>query len=275
MLVVRRSQLVCARVVESNRAEHYTDPWLRKQSGAYLRLLAAQITACEKAIATQLAADAAMQTRAARLQQVPGIGPTVAAVLQAHLPELGTVADGEAAALAGLAPYNRDSGTFQGVRFVRGGRPQVRTALYMAALTALRFDPILRAFYQRLTAAGKPKMVALTAVMRKLLVLLNRLLRNPNFKLQGTTAPADAEPPTGNPAAPGEAALTEAAPTAEAATAEAAPTGTPSATSATASPTTPTPQLVREKRAQRCSNLTQKLAKPRSVSSYVKKPLAS
>jgi transposase len=268
MLVVRRSQLVAARVVESNRAEHYTEPLLRKQSGAYLRLLGTQITACEKAIAAQLAADATMQARAIRLQQVPGIGPAVAAVLQAHLPELGAVTDGEAAALAGLAPYNRDSGTFQGVRFVRGGRPQVRTALYMAALGAIRFDPILRAFYQRLTAAGKPKMVALTAVMRKLLVLLNRLLRKPDFKLRAATAPAKPAAAT-TPAATNDAPLTaDAAPGTE--------NALPAPVSSSSAPPAPQPQNGFEKSARNAPSMpSQKLAKPQSVPSYVKKPLAS
>ena len=184
VLVGRRAQLVTLRVAELNHAEHYTDQLLRRQSRALLALLDKQIAACEREIAAQLTEDAAMKTRAERVQEVPGIGPTVAAILQAHMPELGTLTDGEAAALAGLAPYNRDSGPHQGVRFIRGGRGSVRCALYMAALSAIRHDPILREFYGRLRAAGKVKMVALTAVMRKLVVLLNRLLKNPQFKLQ-------------------------------------------------------------------------------------------
>lgn len=183
-LVSRRAQLVETSVAERNRSDHYTDKLLRQQSRQHVALLARQLAQCERAIAAQLATDAAMQARAARVQEVPGVGPIVAAVLQAHLPELGTVADGEASALAGLAPYNRDSGTAKGIRYIRGGRVQVRCALYMAALSAIRHDPILQQFYQHLRSAGKVKMVALTAVMRKLIVLLNRLLKNPNFKLQ-------------------------------------------------------------------------------------------
>lgn len=182
--VSRRAQLVETRVVELNRAEHYHDKLLQKQSRQFQALLARQIAECERVIAAQLKAEAPMQARAVRLQQVPGVGPIVAAVLQAHLPELGQIEDAQATALAGLAPYNRDSGQRSGVRFIRGGRVAVRSALYMAALSAIRHDPILTQFYQRLRAAGKAKMVALTAVMRKLLVLLNRLLRNPHFKLQ-------------------------------------------------------------------------------------------
>jgi transposase len=277
MLVVRRSQLISARVAESNRAEHYTEPMLRRQSAAYLRLLARQITDCEKAIAAQLAADPAMQTRTKRLQQVPGIGPVVAAVLQAHLPELGTVANGEAAALAGLAPYNRDSGTFQGVRFVRGGRTQVRTALYMAALTAIRFDPILRTFYRRLTEAGKPKMVALTAVMRKLLVLLNRLLAKPNFKLQAL-APAAGSAACSS-AADQASSTEEASSPDEASTDDAASPPDPSGSQATASATSAAkiPFANPSSKSERSTpcQFIQQLAKPRSVSSHVKKPLAS
>ena len=100
------------------------------------------------------------------------------------MPELGTLSDGQAAALAGLAPYNRDSGPHHGARRIRAGRTPMRCALYMAALSAVRHDPILRDFYQRLRAAGKRPKVALTAAMRKLILLLNRLLKNPNFLLQ-------------------------------------------------------------------------------------------
>ena len=194
VLVGRRAQLVAMRVAELNHAEHYSDKLLCKQSGQLLALLERQIAACERAIAAQLAEDADMAARAARVQEVPGIGPTVAAILQAQMPELGTLRDGQAAALAGLAPYNRDSGSRQGIRFIRGGRASVRCALYMAGMSAIRHDPILREFYQRLRAAGKVKMVALTAVMRKLIVLLNRLLANPGFQLRGT-APAPAPAP--------------------------------------------------------------------------------
>lgn len=194
VLVGRRAQLIQTRVVELNRAEHYGDKLLRKQSRQHLALLDRQIAECERAIAAQLAADEAMAARAARVQQVPGIGPTVAAVLQAQMPELGTLTDGQAAALAGLAPYNRDSGPHQGLRYIRGGRATVRCALYMASLSTIRHDRILREFYQRLRAAGKVKMVALTAVMRKLVLLLNRLLAKPGFQLRAA-APAPAPAP--------------------------------------------------------------------------------
>jgi transposase len=182
-LVGRRAQLLDTRTAELNRAAHYSDKLLRTQSRQLLALLTRQIAQCDRAIALQLAADQAMKARAERVQQVPGIGPVVAAVLQAQMPELGSLSEGEAAALAGLAPYNRDSGPWKGTRHIWGGRAPVRCALYMAALSAVRHDAILRDFYARLCAAGKKPLVALTAAMRKLVVLLNHMLRKPNFKL--------------------------------------------------------------------------------------------
>jgi transposase len=182
-LVARRAQLIETRITELNRAAHYRDKLLHKQSQQLLALLNRQVQQCEHAIAAQLAADQEMKTRAERVQQVPGIGPVVAAILQAQMPELGALRDTEAAALAGLEPYNRDSGPRKGTRSIWGGRASVRCALYMAALSAVRHDPILRNFYTRLRAAGKKPLVALTAVMRKLVVLLNHMLSKPTFKL--------------------------------------------------------------------------------------------
>jgi transposase len=131
LLVGRRAQLVETRTAELNRAEHYTDKLLRAQNRALLNLLDRQIAQTERAIAAQIAADETMKARAARVQQVPGIGPVVAAVLQAQMPELGTLSEGEAAALAGLAPYNRDSGPWKGTRCIRGGpRPGALRALH-------------------------------------------------------------------------------------------------------------------------------------------------
>ena len=182
-LVGRRAQLLDTRTAELNRSAHYNDKLLRTQSRQLLALLTRQIAQCDRAIAAQLAADEAMKARAERVQQVPGIGPVVAAVLQAHLPELGSLKEGEAAALAGLAPYDRDSGPRKGPRRICGGRAPVRCALYMAALSAVRHDAILRDFYARLCAAGKKPLVALTAAMRKLVELLNHMLSKPTFKL--------------------------------------------------------------------------------------------
>jgi transposase len=112
------------------------------------------------------------------LQSVPGIGPTVARTLLAELPELGTLDRRAIAALAGVAPFNRDSGQYRGRRAIWGGRASVRAALYMAALVATRFNPVLAAFYRRLRDAGKPAKVALVAVMRRLLTMVNAMLRD-------------------------------------------------------------------------------------------------
>ena len=186
-LVGRRAQLIETRTAESNRAAHYTDKLLCRQSRALLALLNKQVAQCDVAIAAQIAGDAQMKARAERVQQVAGIGPVVAAILQAEMPELGALNDGQAAALPGLAPYNRDSGPRQGTRSIRGGRASVRCALYMAALSAVRHDRILK-FYERLCAAGKKPMVAMTAAMRKLVVLLNRMLKNPQFQLAASAS---------------------------------------------------------------------------------------
>ena len=187
-LVLRRRQLVEFVVAESNRSAHYTEKLPRRQAAALLRTLRAQIAACDKAIAAQIGEDPAMSARATRLQEVPGVGVTTAATLVAEMPELGTLSDEAAAALAGLAPYHCDSGPFAGSRRIRGGRAPVRGALYMAAMSAVQHDAILKAFHRRLVAAGKKPMVALSAAMRKLVVLLNRLLKNPLFKLQAAAS---------------------------------------------------------------------------------------
>jgi transposase len=183
-LVSRRSQLIDSQVAESNRSAHYLDPLLRRQAAAYLRLLHRQIQQCAQAIAELIEQDESMRERAERVQQVPGVGALTAATLLADIPELGSVRDESVAALAGVAPYNNDSGPLRGIRRIRGGRASVRRALYMAALSAVRHDPIFQRLYQRLLLRGKPKLVALVAVMRKLIILLNRLLKNPNFTLQ-------------------------------------------------------------------------------------------
>jgi len=186
-LILRRAQLIDSLVAESNRSAHYRDPLVRRQATLYLRLVRRQIEQCEEAISQLIANTESMQRRAQRLQQVPGVGAITAATLLAEMPELGTLRDETAAALAGVAPYNDDSGPARGVRRIRGGRACVRRALYMAALSAVRHDRIFQQLYQRLRTAGKKPLVALVAVMRKLIVLLNRMLKNPNFVLQCTS----------------------------------------------------------------------------------------
>ena len=131
----------------------------------------------ERQLAALVAAEPTLRARAAWLQSIPGIGPVAAATLLAEVPELGACSRQQIAALVGVAPFNRDSGARRGRRRCWGGRAPVRTALYMATLTATRHNPRIHAFYQRLLAAGKPAKVALVACLRKLLVICNALCR--------------------------------------------------------------------------------------------------
>jgi transposase len=142
-----------------------------------------QIEQCDEAIATIISQDAGLKHKAERLKAIPGVGAVVAATMLAEMPELGSLTPQTVAALAGVAPYNRDSGGQRGVRSIGGGRSAVRNALYMATLTAMRYDRILKEFYQRLRTAGKKPLVAMTACMRKLIILMNRLLKNNDFQL--------------------------------------------------------------------------------------------
>ena len=182
-LAQRRRQLIHTRTAETNRAEHYTDPLCKRQACQLQKTLEKQITQCDQAITQLIAGDAVLAHKAKRLEAIAGVGAVVAATVLAEMPELGRLNTQTAAALAGVAPYNRDSGGQQGGRHISGGRCVVRCALYMAALSAVRWDPILKAFYLRLRAAGKKPLVALTACMRKLVILMNRLLKNDKFQL--------------------------------------------------------------------------------------------
>ena len=182
-LDTRRRQLLETLVAERNRSSHYTETLCVRQAAALIRLLEKQLAQCEQAIAKLITEDEVLHAKARRLDAIPGVGFTTAAIVLAGLPELGQLSDQAAAALAGVAPYNHDSGEHQGGRHIAGGRSAVRCALYMAALSAARHDPILKAFYLRLRAAGKKPKVALVAVMRKLVVLMNRLIKNPKLEL--------------------------------------------------------------------------------------------
>jgi transposase len=182
-LVTRRAQLLQLRVAEEQRAGMCTDADLLKLSGRWLRAVEKQIAHVEALIEKLLAAETKLAAQVRRLDDIIGVGRITAVSVLASLPELGTLNRRQAAALAGLAPYNRDSGTWAGTRHISGGRAAVRSALYMAALSASRSNHLLKPFYDRLLAAGKPSKVALTAVMRKLIVLINHLLKNPEFAL--------------------------------------------------------------------------------------------
>lgn len=179
----RRSQLLAALTAESNRSDHYTDKLCLSQARQLRRTLEKQIARCDAVLAEIIASDKTLQANAQRLDAIPGVGIVTAVTVLAELPELGKISDQAVAALVGVAPYNRDSGEQSKTRHIGGGRSAVRCALYMATLSAVRYDPILKAFYTRLRAAGKKPKVALVAAMRKLVILMNRLLKNPNFQL--------------------------------------------------------------------------------------------
>jgi transposase len=166
MLTAERNRLSCAPL------------GLRKELQGHIRWLERRIAGLDTELEHAIRTSPVWRAQEARLRSVPGIGPIVARTLLAQLPELGTLAPKPLAALVGVAPLNRDSGLFRGRRKVGGGRAAVRAVLYMGTLAAVRFNPVLRPFYQRLRAAGKLPKVALTACMHKLLTILNALLKH-------------------------------------------------------------------------------------------------
>ena len=175
-LVARRSQIVGMLVAERQRRGS-TLPALRPRVEAHIRWLVAEQEALERELEQTLRRSPLWREREDLLRSVPGIGPVVSATLIADLPELGRLNRKEIAALVGVAPLNCDSGRWRGRRHIWGGRARVRAALYMGALVGVQHNPALRPFYARLLAAGKPKKVALTACMHKLLLIVNALLR--------------------------------------------------------------------------------------------------
>jgi len=183
-LVARRRQVIDMMVAEKNRLEHALDG-VRGFIAEHLGALKSQLANLDAAIALAVEADPQLCKRRDILTSVPGVGQLTAAVILAELPELGSIGAKQAAALVGVAPINRDSGAHRGERHIGGGRPSVRCAIYMATLSAVRYEPGLKAFYQRLRSGGKRPKVALVAAMRKLVTLLNILLaRNQHWKPQ-------------------------------------------------------------------------------------------
>lgn len=181
-LVRRRVQLLDALVAQRLQAQPLTLPVLQRQAKNLIRRLEQDIQQIEAQLQALRTQAPALDQRAQKLETIKGVGALTALGMLAELPELGTLNRGQAAALAGLAPHPRDSGQWHGRRTIGGGRSQVRRALYMAALVAARSNHQLKAFYQRLRLAGKPAKVALTAVMRKLVVLMNHLLKSPSLE---------------------------------------------------------------------------------------------
>lgn len=176
-LHMAREALVKNRTAAKNRAKNLTLPILRRHNAAQLRQIERQIAAIEAEIMTLIKADPDLAGRFDILVSIPGLCAITAFALLIEMPELGTIENGQAASLAGLAPVTRQSGNWTGHAFIRGGRANVRRALYMPALVAMRFNPNLKAKYDQLKAAGKASKIAITAIMRKLIVLANALLR--------------------------------------------------------------------------------------------------
>jgi transposase len=177
-LVTRRRQVIEMIVAEGNRARRLASRRLKKRIDRHLEVLQKELTEIERELDDTIRRSPIWRETEDLLKSVPGIGNATARTLLAELPELGTLGRRQIAALAGVAPFNRDSGTFRGRRMIGGGRAGVRATLYMAALVASRHNPVIAAFYQRLLAAGKPKKTALVACMRKLLTILNAILRH-------------------------------------------------------------------------------------------------
>lgn len=176
-VLARRRQLIQMRVAEKNR-QHAASRAVRKSIEAHIDWLDSAISDVDGELRAALESSSVWRAKEKLLRSVPGVGPGLALTLLADLPELGKLSRREIAALVGVAPMNRDSGAYRGRRSVQGGRAAVRSALYMSALAAVRSGVPFRALYDRLVAAGKPKKVALVAVMRKLVVTCNAVLRD-------------------------------------------------------------------------------------------------
>jgi transposase len=177
-LGVARQALVKDRIAATNREQIAVNPVVKRQLRARLKQIATQLKEIDAAITTAVDADPGLARRREILASIPGIGAVTAMAILIEMPELGTLDNKQAASLAGLAPMTRQSGTWSGRARIRGGRSSLRRALYMPALVALRFNPDLKQKYQALKDAGKPSKVAITAIMRKLLILANALLRD-------------------------------------------------------------------------------------------------
>lgn len=176
-LVIRRRQIIEMLGAERQREKRALARKLRKSIARLIKALEKELDSVDTDIDDAVRGSPAWRETEDLLASVPGVGPVIAHTLIAELPELGQLDRKQIAALAGLAPYTRQSGQWRGKSFIGGGRTVVRAALFMGAMTARRHNPVLKAFFERLVANGKPKMVALIAVARKLLTILNAMLR--------------------------------------------------------------------------------------------------
>lgn len=186
--VSRRRQLIEMLGAERNRLTLVTEPEVRKDLARHIEWLEEALRRADKALDDELRRLPQWRRKVQLLTSVPGVGPAVSRTLIAELPELGSLDHKKCAALVGVAPFNRDSGKLRGQRSIYGGRAAVRAALYMAALVGSRKNPVLKAFYQRLLKAGKPRKVALVACIRKLVSILNAILRTGEPWREGVTA---------------------------------------------------------------------------------------
>jgi len=177
-LVGRRRQITEMIRAEHNRARRITEPRLQKSIARLAKTLEKELAVLDADIDAAVRGSPLWRATEDLLTSVPGVGPVIARTLIAELPELGAPDRKKLASLVGLAPYTRQSGRWKGISRIGAGRSPVRTALFMGAMVAKRFNPVLKAFYERLLAAGKPKMVATIAVARKLLTILNAILRD-------------------------------------------------------------------------------------------------
>lgn len=176
-LVARRNQVMSMPVAEKNRL-YASRPPVHRRIRTHIARLEQELDEMDRGLKETLHNSPVWREKENLLRTAPGVGPQLTISLLAYLPELGTLNRKSIAALAGVAPFNRDSGTLRGKRAVWGGRSRIRASLYMGALVATRHNPVISTFYQRLSAAGKPKKLALTACMRKLLIILNAMLKH-------------------------------------------------------------------------------------------------
>jgi transposase len=185
-MVARRHQLIRMRTAENNRREHVLDRAIGQSLNRIIKTIEREIEQVEQSIREQLADMPELKAKAHILDSAPGIGETTASMLVTELPELGRLNRRQIAMLIGVAPINRDSGTFRGKRMTGAGRRDVRSRLYMPTLVAVRHNPVIRRFYEHLLAKGKTKMTAIIACMRKLITILNTMVAkneawNPKF----------------------------------------------------------------------------------------------
>jgi transposase len=180
-LVARRNQLIEMRTAESNRREHMNDSAIARSITTVIKTLNKEIAKVEEQLRDHIRRTPQLKQKADQLTSVPGIGETTAMMLIAEMPELGNLNRRQIAALVGVAPINRDSGSFRGKRMTGGGRRSVRTSLFLPTLVATRHNQRIKQFYQRLLASGKSKMTALVAAMRKLVTMLNAMIANNQY----------------------------------------------------------------------------------------------